>query len=101
MKFPKLLMVGLLSLGTIAASALPGMARAGFIDVEAKVRSGPSMYADQIDGLPEGTPLEDRDWEVFIKVISGTRTVYQLSNNLISEIISRNYSPTLSMNSSQ
>jgi SH3-like domain-containing protein len=58
MKFSKLLMVGLLSLGAIAASALPSMARPGYIYSEANVRSEPSIKADRIDGLPTGTPLE-------------------------------------------
>jgi Bacterial SH3 domain len=58
MKFPKLLTVGLLSLGTIVVSALPSMARPGFIYSEANVRSAPSINAQRIDGLPEGTSLE-------------------------------------------
>lgn len=58
MKFPKLLTVGLLSLGTIVVSALPGMARPGYIYSEANVRSAPSINAQRLDGLPEGTPLE-------------------------------------------
>jgi SH3-like domain-containing protein len=58
MKFPKLLTVGLLSLGTIVISALPSMARPGYIYSEANVRSAPSVNARRIDGLPTGTPLE-------------------------------------------
>ncbi len=58
MKFPKLLTVGLLSLGAIVVSALPSMARPAFIYSEANVRSEPSISARRIDGLPQGTPLE-------------------------------------------
>lgn len=66
MKFSKLLMVGLLSLGTIVVSAMPSMARPGFITFEANLRSGPSMNATRVDGLPEGTPLE------ILKIVPGT-----------------------------
>lgn len=58
MKFPKLLMVGLLSLGTIVMSALPSMARPGSIYSAANLRAEPSVNSQRIDGLPEGTPLE-------------------------------------------
>ncbi len=58
MNFPKLLTVGLLSVGAIVISALPSMARPAFIYSEANVRSEPSISARRIDGLPQGTPLE-------------------------------------------
>ncbi len=66
MKFPKLLTIGLLSLSAMALNALPSMARPGSIDFQANLRSGPSMNADRIDGLPEGTPLE------VLKIVPGT-----------------------------
>jgi Bacterial SH3 domain len=58
MKFPKLLTIGLLSLSAIVLNALPSLARPALIDYEANLRSGPSMEADRIDGLPKGMPLE-------------------------------------------
>ena len=70
MKFPKLLTVGLLSLRTIVMSALPSMARPGYIYSEANVRSVPSVNAQRVDGLPQGTPLE------ILRVKSGARGWY-------------------------
>jgi uncharacterized protein YgiM (DUF1202 family) len=77
MKFSKLLMIGLFSVGAIATSALPGMARPGFTYSEANVRSGPSINARRIDGLPKGTPLEilrvHRGW-YYVRSIGQLRT---------------------------
>ena len=50
--------IGLLSIGAVIASALPGMTRPATIDIEANLRSGPSMNASRIDGLPVGTSIE-------------------------------------------
>jgi uncharacterized protein YgiM (DUF1202 family) len=92
MKFSKSLMVGLLSLGTIAASALPGMARPGYIYSEANVRSAPSFNSRRVDGLPEGTPLEilrvvpgrgdGRTW-YYVHSTGQLRTEGWVSSNLV------------------
>jgi hypothetical protein len=58
MNFHKYSVVGLLSLGAVMAGALPSMARPATIDIEANVRSAPSLSASRIDGLPIGTPVE-------------------------------------------
>jgi hypothetical protein len=55
MNFRNHLIVGLLSLGVVMAGALPSMARPATIDIEANVRSAPSLGASRIDGLPDGT----------------------------------------------
>jgi uncharacterized protein YgiM (DUF1202 family) len=92
MKFSKSLMVGLLSLGTIAASALPGMARPGYIYSEANVRSAPSFNSRRVDGLPEGSPLEilrvvpgrgdSRTW-YYVRSTGQLRTEGWVSSNLV------------------
>jgi uncharacterized protein YgiM (DUF1202 family) len=92
MKFSKTLMVGLLSLGTIAASALPSMARPGYIYSEANVRSAPSFNSRRVDGLPEGTPLEvlrvvagrgdGRTW-YYVRSTGQLRTEGWVSANLV------------------
>jgi Bacterial SH3 domain/GW (Gly-Tryp) dipeptide domain len=58
MDFRNHFVVGLLSLGAVMASALPSIARPATIDIEANVRSAPSLGADRIDGVPVGTPVE-------------------------------------------
>ncbi len=68
MIFSKRLIVGLLSIGAVMASALPSMARPATIDIEANVRSGPSINASRIDGLPVGTPVE------VLKIVEGSRS---------------------------
>jgi Bacterial SH3 domain len=58
MVFRKSLVVGLLSVGALIASALPGMARPATITIEANVRSAASLEARVLDGLPVGTNVE-------------------------------------------
>jgi SH3-like domain-containing protein len=102
MKFPKLLTIGLLSLGAIAVTALPSTARPGFIDFQANLRSGPSMEADRIDGLPEGTPLEilrvvpgtgdnERHW-YYVRSTGNLRTEGWVTSSLVRfEVSNQNY----------
>ena len=58
MIFRNYVVVGLLSIGAVIASALPGMTRPATIDIEANLRSEPSMNSSRIDGLPVGTSIE-------------------------------------------
>jgi Bacterial SH3 domain len=58
MIFRKSLVVGLLSVGGLIASALPGVARPATIGIEANVRSAASLQANILDGLPVGTNVE-------------------------------------------
>jgi uncharacterized protein YgiM (DUF1202 family) len=102
MKFPKLLTIGLLSLSAIGMTALPSMARPGSIDGQANLRSGPSMEADRIDGLPEGTPLEVlrivpatsdnvRTW-YYVRSTGNLRTEGWVTSNLVRfEVSNQNY----------
>jgi uncharacterized protein YgiM (DUF1202 family) len=58
MIFRKSLVVGLLSVGGLIASALPGVARPATITIEANVRSAASLQANVLDGLPVGSNVE-------------------------------------------
>ena len=58
MLFRNYVVVSLLSIGAVIASALPGMTRPATIDIEANLRSEPSMSSSRIDGLPVGTSIE-------------------------------------------
>jgi hypothetical protein len=58
MIFCKSLVVGLLTVGGLIASALPGVARPATIGIEANVRSAASLEARVLDGLPVGTNVE-------------------------------------------
>jgi hypothetical protein len=58
MIFCKSLVVGLLTVGGLIASALPGVARPATIGIEANVRSAASLQATVLDGLPVGTNVE-------------------------------------------
>jgi Bacterial SH3 domain len=52
------LLIGLLSLGAVVSSSLPGLAQPGTISIEASVRAEASLQAQVLDGLPVGTPVE-------------------------------------------
>ena len=58
MIFRNYVIVSLLSIGAVISSAMPGMTRPATIDIEANLRSGPSMNSSRIDGLPVGTSIE-------------------------------------------
>jgi Bacterial SH3 domain len=58
MIFRKSLVVGLLSVGALMTSALPGVARPGTIGSEANLRSAASLEANVLEGLPVGTNVE-------------------------------------------
>ena len=58
MIFRNCVLVSLLSIGAVMSSAVPGMTRPATIDIEANLRSGPSINSSRIDGLPVGTSIE-------------------------------------------
>jgi len=59
-------LMGLLGIGMVMTIAFPGSARRAKVAYEVNLRSGPSVEAKRIDGLPEGTPLE------VLKVVSSS-----------------------------
>lgn len=59
-------LMGLWGIGMVMTIAFPGSARSAKVAYEVNLRSGPSVEAQRIDGLPEGTPLE------VLKVVSSS-----------------------------
>jgi Bacterial SH3 domain len=89
----KSLVVGLLSVTALMVAALPGMTRPGTIDIEANVRSGPSVQTSRLDGLPKGTNVEvlkimkaddgDYNW-YYVRSTGKLRTEGWVTSSLVS-----------------
>jgi Bacterial SH3 domain len=92
MIFRKSLVVGLLSVGALIASALPGVARPATIMIEANVRSAASLQATVLDGLPVGTNVEvlnitfepkRGDYWYYLRSIGNLKTEGWVRSNLV------------------
>ncbi len=92
MIFSKRLTVGLLSMGAVVMSALPSLARPATITIEANVRSGASLQASILDGLPVGTNVEvlnvafeptRRDYWYYLRSYGNLKTEGWVRSNLV------------------